>query len=150
MDNKEQPTPGVSAPGPKQPLTVNQLIDSYVQVRDRKRLIESQHKEALKPYNEVMGQLEGQLLEAIQRAGVQSLSGTGGTAYLSTKKRATIKDGEAFQSYVIDNEAWHLTDWRANANAVFDHIQAHNGMPPPGVNASTFTEVNVRRPGEKE
>jgi len=150
MDNKEQPTPGVSAPGPKQPLTVNQLIDSYVQVRDRKRLIESQHKEALKPYNEVMGQLEGQLMEAIQRAGVQSLTGTGGTAYLSTKKRATIKDGTAFRAFVIDNKEFDLVDWRANANAVFDFINAHNGSPPPGVNPSSYTEVNVRRPGEKE
>jgi len=150
MDNKEQATPGVSPPGSKQPLTINQLIDSYVTLRDRKRALESKHKEALKPYNDVMGQIEGELLEMIQRQGVQSLSGSGGTAYLSTKPRATIKDGSAFRGYVISNQKFELVDWKANANAVFDFINANNGSPPPGVNASSYTSVNVRRPGEKD
>src|ERR1043165_10118915 len=150
MDNKEQPTPGVSPPGQPPTLNVNQLIDSYVQLRDRKRLLESQHKEALKPYVKVMEEIEGQLLQIMQQSGVKTLTGTGGNAHQSLKKRATIRDAEAFQNYVIENELWHLADWKANANAVFDHIQEHNGVPPPGVNPSSYVAVNVRRPTDKD
>lgn len=150
MVSNEEPTPGVSTPGPKPALNLNQLIDTYIKLRDRKKILESQHKEAVKPYAKLMEEIEGQLLVMMEKQEVNSLSTDGGTAYQSLKKRASIKDGEAFMEYVIDNKAWHLTDWKANPNAVHDHIKEHNGTPPPGVNASSFIAVNVRRPTETE
>jgi hypothetical protein len=149
MNNNATPTPGVTAPGQQPALNLNQMIDQYVQLRDRKRLIESQHKEALKPYTDLMEQIEGVLLDMMQRGGVDSLNTAGGTAYQSLKKKATIKDGTAFRAFVIAQQKFELVDWKANANAVFDFITENKGTPPPGVNASSYVKVNVRRPTEE-
>lgn len=149
MDNNQGPTPGVSAPGPKPVPSLKQLIASYVALRDRKRLMESQHKEALKPINEVMEEIEGHLLAMMQRDGVNSLATDGGTAYQSVKRRAPIKDRTAFRDFVISQQQFDLVDWKANAPNVFDYIEANGGKVPPGLNPSSYTEVNVRRPGEE-
>jgi hypothetical protein len=136
------PTPGVTPPD------INKTIDQYVKLRDKKRLLERQHKDQLKPFNDLLEEIEGMLLSYMQRAGVNSIATDGGTAYQSTTPRATIGDGDAFRQFVIANQLFDLVDWRANATRVFDYINEHNGQVPPGVNPSTYTKVNFRRPGE--
>ena len=139
-------------PGPAFPVVpeLDKLINRYVQLRDRKHLIEAQHKEQLAPYNKLMAEVEGVLLDYMQKAGVDSVSTPGGTAYQTTKRSASIKDGGAFRKFVVETGAFNLVDWRANANAVFDYIAAHEGMAPPGVNPSSRVTVNFRRPNEQE
>jgi hypothetical protein len=144
-----------SAPAPQRGsdpsvVDLNKLIDSYVALRDRRRAIEDKHKSELEPYKKIMEELEQKLLAVMQASGVDSVSTRGGTAYQKTRLSATIKDGTAFRAYVIQNQAFDLVDWRANANAVFEHIEDNNGVPPPGVNPSTYISVGVRRPNEKE
>lgn len=139
-----------SSAGVKPALDAAALIDRYLQLRDRKRELEAVHKEQLKPYKQVMDEIEGRLLTLMQTTGVKSLPATSGTAYQSTTPSATIKDRGAFREWVVQNEQFALVDWRANAPAVFTYIAENDGVPPPGVNTSTFTKVNVRRPNEKE
>lgn len=140
-------TPAPAKPGVPE---LDKLIDRYVQLRDRKRAIEAQHKEQLAPFNSLMSEIEGMLLDYMQQAGVNSVNTPGGTAYQSTKRSASIKDGAAFRKFVVETSAFNLVDWRANANAVFDYIEAHGGSPPPGVNPSSRVTVNFRRPNEQE
>jgi hypothetical protein len=139
--------PGPASPGVPE---LDKLINQYVQLRDRKRTLEAQHKAQLAPYNKVMSEVEGMMLDYMQKAGVDSVSTPGGTAYQSTKRSASIKDGAAFRKFVVETGAYNLVDWRANANAVFDYLGAHEGNPPPGVNPSSRVTVNFRRPNEQE
>jgi hypothetical protein len=145
MDSSDMPGPAL--PGVPE---LDKLINQYVLLRDRKRAIEAQHTAQLAPYRKVMSELEGLMLDYMQRAGVDSVSTSGGTAYQSTKRSATIKDGAAFRKFVVETGAYNLVDWRANANAVFDYLGAHEGTPPPGVNPSSRVTVNFRRPNEQE
>lgn len=145
MDSSDMPVP--ATPGVP---NLNKLVDQYVQLRDRKRALEAQHKEQLAPYTKVMSEIEGMLLEHMQKLGTTSINTPGGTAYQSTKRSASIKDGAAFREFVVKTGSFNLVDWRANANAVFDFIEAHGGSPPPGVNPSSRVTVNFRRPNEQE
>lgn len=140
------PTPGTAASG--LPPNIEKLIGQFVAVRDRKRLLEQQHKDQLKPFKEVMDQLEGQLLAYMQQTGSQSIATAKGTAYQSTKKSATIADGKAFRDFIVAHGLFDLIDWRANANHVFDYISEHK-VQPPGLNCSTYTSVGFRSPSEK-
>lgn len=144
MDNN-QPTPGVSP----SPPDIKKTVSQYVALRDRKRQLEKQHSDQLKPFVDLMAELEGMMLDYMQRTGSSSIATDGGTAYLSTVPRATINDAHAFRSWVISNNAFELADWRANAPRIFEYIKDHNGQPPPGVNPSTFTSVRFRSPGDK-
>lgn len=149
MDNNQ--TPGVASPGGPPPTLpdINKLIAQYVMLRDRKRAIEEKHKAELKPFNTLMAEVEGLMLDYLNQTGTDSVSGEGGTAYKSTTPRCTIKDGTAFRNFVIAMAAFDLVDWRANARAVQQHIEDNTGNVPPGVNFTTYTAVRFRKPGEE-
>ena len=145
MDSSDMPVP--AAPGVPD---LDKWIDRYIHLRDRKREIEARHKEELAPYNKLMSEVEGLLLDYMQKAGLKRVAGAGGTAYQSTKLSASIKDGAAFRTFVISNQLFNMIDWRANANAVFEYIAEHEGTGVPGVNPTSRVTVNFRRPNEQE
>lgn len=139
--------PGPASPGVPE---LDKLINQYVLLRDRKRLIEAKHKAELAPYLKVMSEIEGMMLEHMNKLGTNSVNTDAGTAYQTTKRSASIRDGAAFRKFVVETSAYNLVDWRANANAVFDYLNAHDGNPPPGVNPTSRVTVNFRRPNEQE
>lgn len=130
-------------PEPPEPK-VGELISIYLETRDTKEALARKHKEALKAYTDVMALIEGKLLEHLQAAGGQSFSNNVGTAYLTRKRSATISDMVEFRGYVIENRAWDMVDWRANAVSVSDFL-AENEQLPPGLNFSVTTSVNVQK-----
>jgi hypothetical protein len=127
---------------------VGKLVHDFVALRDRKRQLEAQHKSALDPYNQVMDQIVGKLLEHMQKTGVTTIGTEHGTCYETTKQSATISDGDAFRDFVVTDREFDLVDWRANAKRIFEYIKK-TGRTPPGVNPSTFVTLGVRRPTEK-
>jgi len=149
MNRSETQAAGNPA-SPAVPLDLNKLVDHYVQLRDRKRELEKLHKEQLKPFTKLMDEIGNKLLAYMQQSGLDATPTPSGTAYQITKQSATIRDGATFRAFVIEGDHFDLVDWRANAAAVFDFIAENDGQLPPGVNASTFTSVGVRRPNEKE
>jgi hypothetical protein len=149
MDRSVQTT-GPSPEGAPSPLQLDKMIQSYVALRDRKRAIEAKHKEELAPYAKVMGEIEAKMLAHMQKLGTNSVNTDAGTAYQITKPSATIRDGAAFRQWVVETAAFGIVDWRANANAVSEYIEDNGGALPPGVNFSTRTTVNFRRPNEKD
>ena len=144
------PATGPAPVGKLAPMNLEKLIDRYVALRDRKREVEKRHKEELKPFRTVMDEIEAMLMQYMQKSGIDHVATPGGTAYQVTKPSATIRDGSAFRQWVVKNERYDIVDWRANARAVFEYIRENEGKVPPGINASTYTTVNFRRPGEEE
>jgi hypothetical protein len=130
--------------------TPDMLIEFYVKLRDR---IEAENKafakrmEAAKTKKTV---LEGIMLQILQANGATSMKSPGGTVYQTTKRSATLGDAEAFREFIIDNHAFELADIKANAAAVEDYANEHNGNLPPGVNFSQFVAVGVRRGDKKD
>jgi hypothetical protein len=126
------------------PQNVDQLVDQYVRLRDKLKEADDAHKKKTAAAREYLLMLNGKLLEQLAAVGGESVKTPHGTAYQSTKRSASIADGDAFREYVINNGEFDLVDWRANANAVDDYIKEH-GAVPPGVNFSTMITVGVRR-----
>jgi hypothetical protein len=149
MDRSET-TSGVSPAGKLPILDVNKLVSQFVLLRDRKREMEQQYKDQIKPYDKLLDEIGNKLLDYMQQAGVDNVSTPSGSAHQITKRSATIRDGSAFRAFVVETGSFDLVDWKANAVAVFDFIENNEGTSPPGVNASTFTRIGVRRPNEKE
>lgn len=126
------------------PDTIDQLVDQYVRLRDKIKEADDAHKAKLKDAREYLEKLNGQLLARLNEVGGESVKTSHGTVYRTTKRTASIADGDVFRQYVIEHEAFDLVDWRANANAVDDHIKTELA-PPPGVNFTTTYTVGVRR-----
>jgi hypothetical protein len=126
------------------PENFDDLVELHIKVRDRIDACDKAHKEKLKPIKDLKEQLEAKMLQRLLDIGAESTKTRAGTVYRSTKRNASIADGDTFRKFVQDNELFDLVDWKANAPAVADYIDEHQA-PPPGVNFSTTFTVGVRR-----
>lgn len=126
------------------PDTFDELVEQFVKLRDKLKEADDAHKERTKMARAHLEVLNGKLLEKLNTTGGESVKTKFGTAYRTTRRSATIADGDLFRGYVINNSAFDLVDWKANANAVDDFIK-NAGSPPPGVNFTTAFTVGVRR-----
>lgn len=126
------------------PNTVEEIVDQFVRLRDKIKEADDAHKARTKIARDHKDLLEAKLLEKLNEIGGESVKTKNGTVYRTTRRSASIADGDAFRQYVINNGEFDLVDWRANANAVDDYIRS-NTVPPPGVNFSTAFTVGVRR-----
>lgn len=126
------------------PDNVDELVAQYVKLRDRIKEADDAHKKKTAGARELLDRLNGKMLERLNDLGGDSVKTSSGTVYRTTKKSASIADGDLFRGWVIENGAYDVVDWKANANAVEDFIKAE-GTPPPGVNYSQTYLVGVRR-----
>ena len=126
------------------PLNIEELVSQYIRLRDRIKEAEDAHKAKLKDAKDHLEKLNNSLLERLNEVGGESVKTAVGTVYRTTRRTASIADGDAFRQFVISNEAFDLVDWKANANAVDDFIK-NETAPPPGVNFSMTFTVGVRR-----
>lgn len=126
-------------------MDIGELIENYIRVRDKKKELDEEHKKRMEPYTELLEQMNGALLAALDAAGTDSISKTGvGTAYRTTKRSASLENPDEFQRHVIGAQDWDLLDWKANITAVMDFAEKNNALPP-GVRVSQRVEVGVRR-----
>jgi hypothetical protein len=126
------------------PDTIDELVNQMVKTRDKLKEADDAHKEKTKIARDYKERLEAALLAKLNEVGGESVKTAHGTVYRTTRRSATIADGSVFREYVIQESAFDLVDWKANANAVDDFIK-NEGTPPPGVNYSTAYTVGVRR-----
>lgn len=126
------------------PANIDDLVSQYVRLRDRIKEADDAHKAKLKDARDHLEQLGNTLLARLNEVGGESVKTSSGTVYRTTRRNASIADGNAFRQFVITHEAFDLVDWKANAPAVEDFIKAEQA-PPPGVNYTTAFTIGVRR-----
>lgn len=126
-------------------MQINELVDRYIQLRDKKAQLEQAHKDKLAPINAMLDKIEGVLLHQFDQLGVDSMKTEAGTAYTTTKTSATVADRDAFlQTFVVPNEAWEFLTNHVNKSAI-EAYKASNDELPPGINWSEVRTVNIRR-----
>lgn len=123
---------------------IDMLVDRFIKLRDGLKVADEAHKEKTKAAREYLDQLNAQLLMRLNALGGESVKTRVGTVYRSSRKSASIADGKAFREFVTEGGHFDLLDWKANATAVADFIDAHEA-PPPGVSFSVAFQVGVRR-----
>jgi len=132
------------APQAKAAPTIEQRTGQYVKLRDAIKEKDDAHKEAMRPYREALDKLNNVLLNHLNTVGADSVKSSAGTVYKTTKRSASLEDGDAFMRHVITKEAWELLDRKANVSAVEAYYE-ENGVLPPGVKMSSTQVVGVRR-----
>lgn len=126
------------------PQNFDELVKNYVRLRDKIKEVDDAHKAKTAAAREYLEQMNGHMLAQLNTVGGDSVKTPHGTVYRTMRRTASISDGETFRKFIIDNAAFDVVDWKANANAVDDFIKS-NGAPPPGVNFTTAFTVGVRR-----
>jgi hypothetical protein len=98
----------------------------------------------MKPYREGIEAIKGAILGMLQEQGVQNFKTDHGTAYQVTIMSAKVDNRVDFLNHVKQG-AWDMLDARALKEPVKDWLDAHNGVPPPGVKIDFVTKCNIRR-----
>lgn len=126
-------------------MTIGEMIKKYVDLRDFMKLRAEARAVEDKPYNEAMETIEGVLLQHLNENNEQSIKTEWGTAYKSTTMSAKVASPEDFFNYVREADAFQLLTSAVSKDAVKEHMEEHQGQPPPGVDVTYFTKVNFRR-----
>lgn len=130
---------------------LGQLIDKYVQIRDFKKAKADEFAAAMKPYNDAMDLIEGQLLKYMNDTNVVQVKGTGGTAYQTTHTRFSIENRDDFLNYLfglVHADDPGAADFISNVvpkESIQNYMDGHNGMLPPGILVNREIAVNIRR-----
>lgn len=126
-------------------MNVEARIGQYLALRDKvaekKKALEAE----LKPYTAAMKLLEGMFLGYLSETKQTSARTATGTTYILDRTSATVEDAAVFRQHIVDNQLWHLVDWRANAPKVEEWSEANEGALPPGIKFTRFRTTGVRR-----
>jgi multidrug efflux pump subunit AcrB len=123
---------------------IEDLIDRYVKLRDRKAVMKAEYEASIAKIDEAMTKVENYILGHLNTNGIDSVGSPAGTAFKQTMTSATVRDWDELLPYIKSHEAWNLLDHRVNKTAVVEFKEANNDLPP-GVNWREETVVRIRR-----
>lgn len=126
------------------PLSTEEMIAGYIRLRREIEAMNREHAERVAPLEAAKEKLSGLLLARLNDVGSDKLAIRGvGTVFKAREDRASLADSAAFKGWVIANQQWNMTEWRAAKVAIREYIEKGNA-PPPGVNFSTRVVAQVR------
>ena len=113
-------------------------VDKLVSLRNKKRDLEA----SVKSLEGQIEELQSQLLEEMETAGVDKFSGKLGTVSISTNVVANVEDWDALYPYIAKNKLWHLLQRRVSDPAYRELLDA--GKKVPGVQPFSKKRLNLR------
>ena len=113
-------------------------VDKLVALRNKKRDLEA----SVKSLEGQIEELQSQLLEEMETAGVDKFSGKLGTVSISTNVVANVEDWDALYPYIAKNKLWHLLQRRVSDPAYRELLDA--GKKVPGVQPFSKKRLNLR------
>lgn len=129
-------------------ITVDKVIGTYIELRNKKESIEATAKEKVAKIKEQLSKLEVWIKEKADTDGVDSFKTSNGTAFLKTTDYAQVADWDAVLGFIKEHEAFDLLEKRVSKTAVRAYIEADKSVPS-GINYGTRLDVNVRKPASK-
>lgn len=135
--------PAQAAPSPPK-WNMQQMVEKYVTLRDKKAALAKEQQEAMAPYNVALARLEAWMMDKLNVAGLDSAKTPSGTAYKSTTTSAKVMDWAATLAFIRETQVWDLLEARVSRTAVAA-IMEETKQPIPGVAVTRETNVNVRR-----
>ncbi len=121
----------------------------YLRLREEVAAIEADAKAQVQALKQSMAEIEAEITEAAEAAGLETIKTKVGTAYWSVHSNASVANPSAFMDYVRKKKAWSLMEVRASRTAVKAFVEEHQ-EPPPGVNFSSVKIFNLRRNSSAE
>jgi uncharacterized protein YlxP (DUF503 family) len=131
-------------------MTIDQAIESYLKLRDKKAAMEARLKEKTDMLNTVMTKLEHFLMEKANEQGVDSFKTDHGTAFIRETDYANVEDWDAVLDFIEKQKAYEFLTKKVNKIAVREYIEENEGSIPPGMAYGTRRALSVRIPATKK
>jgi hypothetical protein len=125
--------------------TIEQLVDGYIKLRDKKEELEAAHKAKLHTINVFMEDIEHQIAAKSLVDGVDSYKTAYGTAFFSSINRCNVSDWNQTLQFIVQNGAYDMLNKAVKKDVVRDYIEKY-GVVPPGLDWATIRTFNCRKP----
>jgi len=125
-------------------FTAEQLISTYLTLRDNRDAIKAELEGKLDTLKEQMEVIEMAFLDNMNRTGDQSIKTESGTVFRKTSTRVGIANWDETIEFIKLSGLYSLLNHAVNKTAVVEYVKEH-GEPPAGVNFTQYDEVQVRK-----
>jgi len=126
-------------------VEIDNIVERYVKLRDRKAELKKAYEASVEGIDKGMEKIENFLLKTLQDMGTEAFKTAHGTAYVTTKTSATIRDWDQFKAFLEEQEdPFYFLDRKANKTAVEEYSKEHQDVPS-GINWTAIKAVNIRR-----
>lgn len=141
----EQYLEDTSEPPLHEQFTADELIDYYVNIRNRKKEIEEKHKEELAPFVKGLEDIEYSLSILLDGQDTTSMKGSSGTASYRTYTSIKVVDRFVLDKWVQDTGNTEVYESRVSKSA----LKELNLEAPPGTEKSEYRKVIVTAPRKR-
>lgn len=124
---------------------LNSVVETYVKLRDAKKVLDDKHKENTATLNATLVKLEAVLLAEFNAAGVDNVKTAAGTAFKKVMTSARVADWDSTLVWVIQHERWDMLKRDVAKSAVESYKDETAGLLPPGIDWREEIVVQVRR-----
>lgn len=122
----------------KVPMTLGGIIDALANIRDVRRELDKQSNDLKKEYED----LEIQLINKLDAEEMIQGKGKTATATINKSIVPNIRDWDAFEAYILENDALFMLEKRPSVTAFRDVLST--GDLVPGLEAFEKTRINLR------
>jgi hypothetical protein len=126
-------------------MSIEDLIDEYIRLRDKKSEIEAEAKRIKEKLDQKMDALENDILKKFKEVGVESARTNAGTAFIKTTRSTSVAEWDSFLPWVQATDNWHMLTRAANKTAVLEFLDESEELPP-GINLYSKIELGINRP----
>ena len=117
---------------------------AYTELRQQIEAIEAEAKGKVAILKTQLLDIETWLTMKADEQGLVNIKTSLGTAYWSNIASAKVADRAVLFDYIKEHDAFDLLESRVSKEAVKSHMEAHGGLPPPGVDFSQIRRFNFR------
>lgn len=126
--------------------TPGALIERYRALRDKKAALKKELEAAIKPYDDALEMIENVLLSQMNEQNVNSFKADTGTAFKKIEMSVRTADKDVLMDFVKENDCFDMLTAAISKDALKEYLEANEDKPPPGVDVTFKTIVQVRKP----
>jgi|TARA_A100001201_G_scaffold100836_1_gene86642 hypothetical protein len=129
----------------KQSPSLSDLTKTYIKIRQARQDLARDYEEKDSELKRQIETISNTVLKTLKTIGADSVKTEFGTISRSIKTRYWTNDWEAFNKYVMENDAVDLYEKRIAQSRIKALVEDDPKALPPGVSYDTTYSITVRR-----
>lgn len=126
-------------------MKIDAQVERFIYLRDQKSKVAAKAKALTDQIEAEMDELQAEILQAFDAAGVESARTVNGTAAKRITRSAGVAQWDEFLPWVRQHERWDMIQRRVNSSSALEYLDDNEELPP-GLNIFSKVELSITRP----
>lgn len=125
--------------------SMDKLAEVYIKIRTKKQEVTKEMESKIEELDGQLKEIASAMKDQLVTAGGTSLKTNHGTIYLTKKQRFYPMDWDAFNKWLVENNAVALLEKRIAQKNTEQWLEENPENPPPGLQCEAELTVTVRK-----